>query len=46
MILKVSDKILISGQLHSRTYTKTNKDGSVEIRTAHEIVVQNYALQL
>lgn len=44
--LKVSDKILISGQLHSRTYTKTNKDGVVEIRTAHEIVVQNYAIQL
>ncbi|MBO7697081.1 MAG: hypothetical protein J6Y28_04935 [Acholeplasmatales bacterium] len=37
--LNISDKILISGSLHSRTYTKTNKDGVVEIRTAHEIVV-------
>ena len=43
--LNVNDQILISGQLHSRTYAKTQQDGSVEIKTAHEIVVQNYAIK-
>ena len=41
--LKVNDKISVIGPLHSRTYTKNYSDGSVEIRTAHEIVVLDYA---
>ena len=40
--LKINDKVQIEGQLHSRTYTKKNIDNSVEIKTAHEVVVKNY----
>lgn len=43
--LKVNDKILLNGQLHSRTYTKTLSDTEKEIRMAHEIVVLNYEIQ-
>lgn len=43
--LNVNDKILLEGQLHSRTYTKTLDNDEKEIRMAHEIVVLNYALQ-
>ena len=43
--LKINDKLLISGYLHSRTYTKINKEGNLEIKTAHEVIVENYAIQ-
>lgn len=43
--LKVSDQILVHGQMHSRTYTKTYEDGYIEIKTAHEVVVLNYEEQ-
>ena len=39
--LKISDKVKIKGQLHSRTYKKTLPDGEIEIRTAHELVVND-----
>lgn len=44
--LNINDKILINGQLHSRTYTKTLENNEKEIRTAHEIVVLSYEIQL
>lgn len=44
--LKVNDKILLNGQLHSRTYTKTLENNEKEIKMAHEIVVLNYEIQL
>lgn len=34
--MHVSDKVIIEGELHSRTYTKKNEDGELEILTAHE----------
>ena len=37
--LRVSDKVQIKGQLHSRTYKKILPDGELELRTAHELVV-------
>ena len=40
--LKVSDKICVHGELHSRTYTKTMPVDKIEIRTAHEVVVLDY----
>lgn len=39
--LKVSDKVLVKGQLHSRTYKKCLPDDELEIRTAHELVVDS-----
>lgn len=42
---KINDQLQIIGQLHSRTYTKTYEDGSIEIKTAHEVVVLNYEIQ-
>lgn len=39
--LQVSDKVIITGELHSRTYKKTLEDGDLEIRTAHELLVNN-----
>lgn len=35
--LKVSDKVLIKGQLHSRTYKKVDNQGNVSVRTAIEL---------
>lgn len=40
--LQINDKLELTGQLHSRTYTKKYPDGQVEIKTAHEVVVNNY----
>lgn len=37
--LKVSDKVLVHGELHSRTYRKILPDGDLELRTAHELLV-------
>ena len=42
--LKVSDKIEIFGELHSREYKKQLDNGEMEIRVAHEIVVLDYKL--
>ena len=39
--LHVSDQVKIKGQLHSRTYKKILPDGELEIRTAHELVVND-----
>ena len=39
--LQVSDKVLITGELHSRTYKKILENGELEIRTAHELLVNN-----
>ena len=36
--LKVNDKILITGELHSREYKKQIDEDNYEIRVAHEIV--------
>lgn len=44
--LNVNDYIKLTGQLHSRVYTKTLENGEKEIRTAHEIVVLNYEKKL
>lgn len=44
--LSVNDKITLTGQLHSRTYTKTLENNEKEIKMAHEIVVLNYEIQL
>ena len=44
--LKINDQIKLTGQLHSRIYTKTLENGEKEIRTAHEIVVLNYEKQI
>lgn len=41
--LKVSDKIVIKGQLHSRTYKKTMENGEVEFKVAHEILISEFA---
>ena len=35
--LQVSDKVLIKGQLHSRTYRKVDVNGNVSVRTAIEL---------
>lgn len=40
--LKISDKIDVKGQLHSRTYKKHLDNGEVEIRTAHEVVILDF----
>jgi len=39
--LKVNDKIKCTGKFHSRTYTKTLEDGSVEFNVANELVVDS-----
>ena len=38
--LKVNDRIYATGELHSRVYKKVLPDGELEIRTAHELVIQ------
>lgn len=40
--LKVSDSIMLKGQLHSRTYKKYYENGEMEIKTAHEAVISDY----
>ena len=35
--LKVSDKVLIKGQLHSRIYKKVDAQGNISVRTAIEL---------
>lgn len=39
--LKVSDKVEVEGELHSRTYKKVLENGEIEFRTAHELIVTN-----
>ena len=38
--LKVSDKVSVKGQLHSRTYRKVLDNGEIEFRTAHELLIE------
>ena len=40
--LPVNTKIVISGELHSREHTKIHENGQVEIRVAHEVLVQSF----
>lgn len=40
--LDINDKIEVTGELHSREYKKQLDDGEVEIRVAHELVIQSY----
>ena len=40
--LKISDKILVKGQLHSRIYRKMDKEGNVSVRTAIELVATSF----
>ena len=40
--LDINDKIQISGELHSREYTKTLETGEVEIRVAHELLITSF----
>ena len=42
--LKVSDRVKLKGQLHSREYKKHLDDGSIEIRVAHELYITDYEL--
>lgn len=37
--LHISDKVEIIGQLHSRTYKKIDENGELQIKTAHELLV-------
>lgn len=37
--LQISDKVIVRGQLHSRTYKKQLENGETEYRTAHELLV-------
>ena len=38
--LKVNDRVQAVGEVHSRVYKKLLPDGELEIRTAHEFVIQ------
>ena len=38
--MKVSTRVELKGELHSRTYKKPLENGDLDIRTAHELVVQ------
>ena len=40
--LPVNTKIKLFGELHSREHTKTYENGSVEIRVAHELLVESF----
>lgn len=42
--LKVNDKLLITGELHSREYKKVLDDGDIEIRVAHELLVTDFSI--
>lgn len=39
--LAISTKVQVRGELHSRTYKKTLENGELDIRTAHELVIQD-----
>lgn len=39
--LQVNDNVVVKGELHSRTYTKTFEDGSSEIRVATEGILSD-----
>ena len=39
--LAISTKVQVRGELHSRTYKKTLGNGELDIRTAHELVIQD-----
>ena len=41
--IEIGDKISITGQLHSRQYTKRFDNGECEFRVAHECVVLEYS---
>ena len=40
----VNDKLFIKGELHSREYKKQIGEGEIEIRVAHELVVNSYEI--
>ena len=40
--LQVGDKIHLTGELHSREYTKVLPNGEIELRVAHELVADNF----
>ena len=39
--LSVSDKVKVTGELHSRIYKKVLENGEIELRTAYELVVND-----
>lgn len=39
--LAISTKVQVRGELHSRTYKKILENGELDIRTAHELVIQD-----
>ena len=40
--ISVNTKLSIVGELHSREHTKTHDNGEVEIRVAHELLVESF----
>ena len=40
--LKVSDRIELKGNLHSRLYKKKINDSEIELKTAHEVLILDY----
>lgn len=40
--LSVNTKVNLFGELHSREHTKTYEDGRMEIRVAHELLVESF----
>ena len=42
--LSINTKLKVTGKLHSREYTKTLDDGTVEVKTAHECVVDTFEI--
>ena len=42
--LKVSDRIELKGNLHSRLYKKKINDSEIELKTAHEVLILDYRL--
>ena len=43
--LRVSDKVNVVGELHSRIYKKQLDNGELELRTAYELVVNDLEFQ-
>ena len=41
-LIKVNDKIMINGELHSREYKKVYENGELELRVAHELLVNEF----
>lgn len=39
--LAISTKVQVKGELHSRTYKKILENGELDIKTAHELVIQD-----